>query len=148
MGQAASQRHRGEDIHESEWRDWVRQYLRGLEAQIAAVRGLETRVAALEGKRREHEVGLRVGRPWEAEIVESLLGMPPANATRQLLYLKRHARARGGPRSLTRVPPPASGGLGGSHEVSESRGSHGNHQGNAPPWGDDARMTEWLSQHS
>ena len=89
-----------------------------------------------------------LGLPVEAEIVESLLGMPPANATRQLLYLKRHARARGGPRSLTRVPPPASGGLGGSHEVSESRGSHGNHQGNAPPWGDDARMTEWLSQHS
>jgi hypothetical protein len=54
-------------MHESEWRDWVRQYLGGLEAQIAAVRGLETRVAALEGKRREHEVGLRVGRPWEAE---------------------------------------------------------------------------------
>ena len=40
-------------MHESEWRDWVRQYLRGLEAQIAAVRGLETRVDALERKRRE-----------------------------------------------------------------------------------------------
>jgi hypothetical protein len=37
-------------MHESEWRDWVRQYLRGLEAQIAAVRSLETGVAALEGK--------------------------------------------------------------------------------------------------
>ena len=54
-------------MHESEWRDWVRQYLRGLEAQIAAVRGLEPRVDALERKRREHEVRLRVGRPWEAE---------------------------------------------------------------------------------
>ena len=54
-------------MHESEWRDWVRQYLRGLEAQIAAVRGLETRLDALERKRREHEVSLRVGRPWEAE---------------------------------------------------------------------------------
>jgi hypothetical protein len=54
-------------MHEIEWRDWVRQYLRGLEAQIAALRGLEARVATLEGKRREHEVGLRVGRPWEAE---------------------------------------------------------------------------------
>jgi hypothetical protein len=56
-------------MHESEWRDWVRQYLRGLEAQIAAVRGLETRVAALEAKRREREVRLRVGRPWEAEKI-------------------------------------------------------------------------------
>ena len=54
-------------MHESEWRDWVRQYLGGLEAQIAAVRGLETRVAALERTRREHEARLRVGRPWEAE---------------------------------------------------------------------------------
>jgi hypothetical protein len=54
-------------MQESEWRDWVRQYLRGLEAQIAAFRSLETRVAALEGKRRGYEVRLRVGRPWEAE---------------------------------------------------------------------------------
>ena len=54
-------------MHESEWRDWVRQNLRGLEAQIAALRGLETRAVALEAKRREHEVRLRVGRPWEAE---------------------------------------------------------------------------------
>jgi hypothetical protein len=54
-------------MHEIEWRDWVRQYLGGLEAQIAALRSLETRVAALEGKRREHEVRLRVGRPWEGE---------------------------------------------------------------------------------
>jgi hypothetical protein len=54
-------------MHESEWLDWVRQYLRGLEAQIATVRGLETRVVALEAKRREHEARLRVGRPWEAE---------------------------------------------------------------------------------
>jgi hypothetical protein len=54
-------------MHESEWRDWVRQNLRGLEAQIAAVRGLETRIDALEAKRRENEVRLRVGRPWEAE---------------------------------------------------------------------------------
>jgi hypothetical protein len=54
-------------MHESEWRDWVWQYLRGLEAQIAAVRGLETRVAVLEATRREHEVRLRVGRPWEAD---------------------------------------------------------------------------------
>jgi hypothetical protein len=54
-------------MHESEWRDWVRQYLRGLEAQIAALRNLETRVGALEGKRRGYEARLRVGRPWEAE---------------------------------------------------------------------------------
>jgi hypothetical protein len=54
-------------MHESEWQDWVRQYLRGLEAQIATLRGLETRVNALEGKQHEHEVRLRVGRPWEAE---------------------------------------------------------------------------------
>ena len=52
---AASQRHGDKGMHESEWRDWVRQYLGGLEAQIAAVRGLETRVDALEEKRREHE---------------------------------------------------------------------------------------------
>jgi hypothetical protein len=54
-------------MHESEWRDSVRQYLRGLEAQIAAVRGLETRVDALERGRGEHEVRLRIGRPWETE---------------------------------------------------------------------------------
>ena len=54
-------------MHEIEWRDWVRQYLGGLEAQIAALRSLETRVAALEGKRRGYEARLRVGRPWEAE---------------------------------------------------------------------------------
>ena len=55
-------------MHEIEWRDWVRQYLGGLEAQIAAFRSLETRVAALEGKRREAEARRRVGgRPWEAE---------------------------------------------------------------------------------
>jgi hypothetical protein len=54
-------------MHEIEWRDWVRQYLGGLEAQIAALRSLETRVAALEGKRREAEARRRVGRPWEAE---------------------------------------------------------------------------------
>jgi hypothetical protein len=54
-------------MYESEWRDWVRQYLRGLEAQIAAVRGLEIRVDALERTPREHEVRMRVGRPWEAE---------------------------------------------------------------------------------
>ena len=54
-------------MHEIEWRDWVRQYLGGLEAQIAALRSLETRVAALEGKRRGYEVRLRVGQPWEAE---------------------------------------------------------------------------------
>ena len=60
-------------MHEIEWRDWVRQYLGGLEAQIAALRSLETRVAALEtsgvdcptvGKRRGYEVRLRVGQPW------------------------------------------------------------------------------------
>ena len=56
-------------MHESERRDWVRQYLRGWEAQIAAVRVLETRVDALERKRREREVRLRVGRPWEAERI-------------------------------------------------------------------------------
>ena len=54
-------------MHEIEWRDWVRQYLGGLEAQIAAFRSLETRVAALEGKRRANEARRRVGRPWEAE---------------------------------------------------------------------------------
>jgi hypothetical protein len=54
-------------MHESEWRDWVRQYLRGLEAQIAALRGFETRIAALEGKRRANDARLRVGRPWETE---------------------------------------------------------------------------------
>jgi hypothetical protein len=54
-------------MHESAWRDWVRQYLGGLEVQIAALRGLEARVDALERRRREHEVRLRVGRPWEAE---------------------------------------------------------------------------------
>jgi hypothetical protein len=54
-------------MHEIEWRDWVRQNLRGLEAQIAALRHLEARVAALEGKRGEYEVKPRVGRPWEVE---------------------------------------------------------------------------------
>jgi hypothetical protein len=54
-------------MHESEWRDWVRQFLRGLEAQIAALRNFETRIAALEGKQRANEARLRVGRPWEAE---------------------------------------------------------------------------------
>jgi hypothetical protein len=54
-------------MHESEWRDWVRQYLRGLEAQIAAVQGFETRIDALERKQPAREVRLRVGRPWEAE---------------------------------------------------------------------------------
>jgi hypothetical protein len=54
-------------MHESEWRDWVRQYLGGLEAQIAAFRSLETRIVALEGKRRANEARLRVGRPWDAE---------------------------------------------------------------------------------
>jgi hypothetical protein len=29
-------------MHEIEWRDFVRLYVRGLEAQIAALRGLET----------------------------------------------------------------------------------------------------------
>jgi hypothetical protein len=54
-------------MHEIEWRDWVRQYLRGLEAQIAALRSFETRIAALEGKRREAEARRRVGQPWESE---------------------------------------------------------------------------------
>ena len=54
-------------MHEIEWRDWVRQYLRGLEAQIAALRILEARVAGLEGRRPGYEARLRVGRPWEAE---------------------------------------------------------------------------------
>ena len=54
-------------MHESEWRDWVRQYLRGLEAQIAALRSLEARIAGLERKRLGYEARLRVGRPWEAE---------------------------------------------------------------------------------
>ena len=54
-------------MRESEWRDWVRQYLGGLEAQIAALRSLEARAGALEGKRRGYEVRLRVGQPWEAE---------------------------------------------------------------------------------
>jgi hypothetical protein len=59
-------------MHEIEWRDWVRQYLRGLEAQIAAVQGLETRIVALEGKRHEAEARRRVGRPWEAEGISRL----------------------------------------------------------------------------
>jgi hypothetical protein len=50
-------------MHEIEGRDWVRQYLGGLEAQIATFRSLETRVAALEGKWREAEARRRVGRP-------------------------------------------------------------------------------------
>jgi hypothetical protein len=54
-------------MHEIEWRDWVRQYLGGLEAQIAAFRSLETRIATLEGKRRAAEARWRFGRPWEAE---------------------------------------------------------------------------------
>jgi hypothetical protein len=54
-------------MHESEWRDWVRQYLGGLETQIAALRNLETRIGVLEGKRREAEMKPRVGRPWVAE---------------------------------------------------------------------------------
>ena len=54
-------------MHEIEWRDWVRQYLGGLEVQIAAFRSLETRVAALEEKWGEAEARRRVGRPWEAE---------------------------------------------------------------------------------
>jgi hypothetical protein len=54
-------------MHESEWRDWVRQYLRGLEAQIAALRNLEMRIGELEGKKRKAEARLRVGRRWEAE---------------------------------------------------------------------------------
>ena len=53
-------------MHEIEWRDWVRQYLGGLEAQIAALRSLEARIGELEGKRLGYE-RLRVGRPWEAE---------------------------------------------------------------------------------
>jgi hypothetical protein len=36
-------------MHESDWRGWVRQYLRELEAQIAALRNLEARVAGLKG---------------------------------------------------------------------------------------------------
>ena len=64
---AASRLYGGEDMHESEWRDWVRQDLRGLEAQIAALRNLETRVGELEGKKRKAEARLRVGRPCEAE---------------------------------------------------------------------------------
>jgi hypothetical protein len=54
-------------MHESEWRDWVRQYLRGLEVQIAALRGLEARVAALEAKPQANVARVRVGRPWETQ---------------------------------------------------------------------------------
>jgi hypothetical protein len=46
-------------MHEIEWRDWVRQYLGGLEVQIAALRSSETRVAALEGKWREADARRR-----------------------------------------------------------------------------------------
>jgi hypothetical protein len=67
VGQPASQRRGDKGMHESEWRDWVRQYLRGLETQIAAVRGLEARIDALERKQPEHEVRLRVDRPWDSE---------------------------------------------------------------------------------
>jgi hypothetical protein len=59
-------------MHESERRDWVRQYLRGLETQIATLRNLETRISELEGKRREREARRRVGRPWEAEGISRL----------------------------------------------------------------------------
>ena len=54
-------------MDEVEWRDFVRQYLRGLEAQIAALRGLEARVAALEVQRRAYERRPRVGRPWACQ---------------------------------------------------------------------------------
>jgi hypothetical protein len=54
-------------MHESESRDWVRQYLSGLEAQIAALRGLEARVVALEEKPLTTEARLGVGRPWETQ---------------------------------------------------------------------------------
>jgi hypothetical protein len=51
-------------MHEIEWRDWVTQYLGGLEVQIAVLRSLETRVAALEGKRRGYEARLRKPPGW------------------------------------------------------------------------------------
>ena len=69
-------------MHESEWRDWVRQYLGGLEAQIAASRSLETRVAALEGKWREAEARRRDGRPWEAEGIRPIGVVPKAEVGR------------------------------------------------------------------
>jgi hypothetical protein len=72
----ASQRNGDEDMHESDWRDWVRQYLRGLEVQIVAVRGLEARVDTLERKQPEHEVRLRVGRPWETEGISRSAWLP------------------------------------------------------------------------
>jgi hypothetical protein len=47
---------------QSEWRDRVRQYLRGLEAQIVALRSLEARVAGLErtavGRRGDKPIGV------------------------------------------------------------------------------------------
>jgi hypothetical protein len=61
-------------MHEIEWRDWVRQYLGGLEAQTAAFRNLETRVSALEGKWREAEARRRVARPWEDEGISRSAG--------------------------------------------------------------------------
>ena len=57
-------------MHEIEWRDWVRQYLGGLEAQIAAFRSLETRLAVLE----EAEARRRVARPWEDEGISRSAG--------------------------------------------------------------------------
>ena len=77
-------------MHEIEWRDWVRQYLGGLEAQIAALRSSETRVAALEGKwreadaRRRSAVGGRGNKPIgvvpKAEVVR--LSVSPRCAPR------------------------------------------------------------------
>ena len=56
-------------MHESEWRDWVRQYLGGLETQIAAITkfGGEGRWVRREAARDRGEV--RVGRRWDAEAI-------------------------------------------------------------------------------
>ena len=91
-------------MHESEWRDWVRQYLRGLEAQIAAVQGFETRIDALERKQPAREVRLRVGRPWEAEGI-SRSAYPFLHSQRHLSppcgeMLKEQSRRRASARSL------------------------------------------------
>ena len=83
-------------MHEIERRDWVRQYLGGLEAQIAAFRSLETRVAALEAKWREAEARRRAGQPWEAEGI-----------SRSAWYRKRKSIAVGNLLQCCAIPSPS-----------------------------------------
>jgi hypothetical protein len=101
LGQSRVSATGGEDMHESEWRDWVRQYLRGLEAQIAALRSLEARVAGLEGKRLGYEARLRVGRPWEAEG-ESISVVPKAEVGGPTMTALCALRVDDDPRAIPR----------------------------------------------